>query len=48
MRCEEVLREHSTQLVKALSREVTTALEGRMRAYIGEAVEEELRRQREA
>jgi hypothetical protein len=47
-RCEEVLREHSATLVQALSREVTAALEGRMQVWIGEAVDEELRRQREA
>lgn len=43
-RCREVLREHSTQLVSAITREVATALEGRMSEWVHEAVEEELRR----
>ncbi|KND59441.1 hypothetical protein BVER_03327 [Candidatus Burkholderia verschuerenii] len=46
-RCEEMLREHSAKIVQALSNELTAALESRMRAWVGEAVEEELRRQRE-
>jgi hypothetical protein len=46
-RCEEMLREHSARIVQTLSNELTLALEGRMRAWIGEAVEEEVRRQRE-
>ncbi|SAK81316.1 DUF2486 family protein [Caballeronia ptereochthonis] len=45
-RCREVLREHSAQLVSAITREVATALEGRMSEWVREAVEEELRRQR--
>ncbi|SAK50814.1 hypothetical protein AWB79_01678 [Caballeronia hypogeia] len=45
-RCRDVLREHSTQLVSAITREVALALEGRMREWVREAVEEELRRQR--
>jgi hypothetical protein len=47
-RCQEVLREHSSKLVADITREVSTALEGRLKAWVGEAVEEELRRQREA
>ncbi|CCD35913.1 unnamed protein product [Candidatus Paraburkholderia kirkii UZHbot1] len=45
-RCREVLREHSTQLVSAITREVAMALEGRMSEWVYEAVEDELRRQR--
>ena len=45
-RCREVLREHSTQLVSAITREVAMALEGRMSEWVREAVENELRRQR--
>ncbi|BBU26855.1 hypothetical protein BTHE68_05890 [Burkholderia sp. THE68] len=45
-RCREVLREHSTQLVSAITREVAMALEGRMSEWVREAVESELRRQR--
>ncbi|SAK42173.1 hypothetical protein AWB80_00491 [Caballeronia pedi] len=45
-RCREVLREHSTQLVSAITREVAMALESRMSGWVREAVEEELRRQR--
>lgn len=45
-RCREVLREHSTQLVSAITREVAMALEGRMNEWVREAVEDELRRQR--
>ncbi|MDR5853834.1 DUF2486 family protein [Caballeronia sp. LZ062] len=47
-RVEEVLRQHSPQLVQDLTREVATALESRLKVWVGEAVEEELRRQREA
>ncbi len=47
-RCQDVLREHSAKLVAELTREVSSALEGLMRTWIGEAVEAELRRQREA
>jgi hypothetical protein len=46
-RCRDVLREHSTQLVSAITREVAMALEGRMSEWVREAVENELRRQRE-
>jgi hypothetical protein len=46
-RCEELLREHSAKIVQELSTELTAALESRMRVWVGEAVEEELRRQRE-
>ncbi|KNH04682.1 hypothetical protein BRCH_03076 [Candidatus Burkholderia brachyanthoides] len=46
-RCEELLREHSTRIAQDLANELTTALENRMRAWVGEAMEEELRRQRE-
>jgi hypothetical protein len=42
-----VLREHSARLVQELSQEVAQALESRLRVWVGEAVEEELRRQRE-
>ena len=45
-RCREVLREHSAQLVSAITREVAMALEGRMSEWVREAVENELRRQR--
>lgn len=45
-RCREVLREHSTQLISAITREVALALEGQMNDWVREAVEEELRRQR--
>ncbi|AET88424.1 MULTISPECIES: DUF2486 family protein [Caballeronia] len=45
-RCREVLREHSSQLVSAITREVAMALEGRMSEWVREAVEKELRRQR--
>ncbi|BCQ22544.1 DUF2486 family protein [Caballeronia sp. NK8] len=45
-RCREMLREHSTQLVSAITREVAMALEGRMSEWVREAVESELRRQR--
>ncbi|BAN22392.1 DUF2486 family protein [Caballeronia insecticola] len=45
-RCREVLREQSTQLVAAITREVAMALEGRMSEWVREAVETELRRQR--
>jgi hypothetical protein len=45
-RCREVVREHSTQLVSAITREVAMALEGRMSEWVREAVESELRRQR--
>lgn len=47
-RCQDVLREHSAKLVQEITREVTAALDGRMKVWVGEAVEEELRRQREA
>ena len=47
-RVEEVLRQHSPQLVQDLTREVASALESRLKVWVGEAVEEELRRQREA
>jgi hypothetical protein len=47
-RVQEVLREHTVKLVADITREVAISLEGRMRVWIGEAVEEELRRQREA
>jgi urease gamma subunit len=47
-RCQEVLREHSARLVQDITREVTAALDSRMKTWVGEAVEEELRRQREA
>jgi CRISPR/Cas system endoribonuclease Cas6 (RAMP superfamily) len=47
-RVEEVLRQHAPQLVQELTREVATALESRLKVWVGEAVEEELRRQREA
>jgi hypothetical protein len=46
-RCREVLREHSTQLVSAITRQVAMALEGRMSEWVREAVEDELRRQRD-
>jgi hypothetical protein len=46
--CQEAVRAHSATLVADITREVSAALEGRMRAWIGEAVEAELRRQREA
>ena len=45
-RCRDVLRDHSTQLVAAITREVAMALEGRMSEWVREAVENELRRQR--
>ncbi|SAL15898.1 hypothetical protein AWB71_00584 [Caballeronia peredens] len=45
-RCRDALREHSTQLVAAITREVAAALEGRMSEWVREAVEAELRRQR--
>ncbi|WP_321792360.1 DUF2486 family protein [Caballeronia sp. J97] len=45
-RCREVLREHSTQLVSAITREVAMALEARMSEWVRDAVENELRRQR--
>jgi hypothetical protein len=45
-RCREVLREQSTQLVSAITREVAMALEGRMSEWVRDAVENELRRQR--
>ncbi|WP_244814099.1 DUF2486 family protein [Caballeronia sp. Lep1P3] len=45
-RCQDVLREHSTKLVQDITREVTFALETRMREWVGAAVEEEVRRQR--
>ncbi|SAK74585.1 hypothetical protein AWB77_03347 [Caballeronia fortuita] len=45
-RCRDVLREHSTQLVSAITREVAMALEGRMSEWVRDAVEHELRRQR--
>ncbi|MDR5812623.1 DUF2486 family protein [Caballeronia sp. LZ033] len=44
-RCREVLREHSVQLVSAITREVATALESHMSEWVREAVEIELRRQ---
>jgi hypothetical protein len=45
-RCREVLRDQSTQLVSAITREVAMALDGRMSEWVREAVENELRRQR--
>jgi hypothetical protein len=47
-RCEEVLREHSTKLVREITQEVTLALEGSMRQWVKVAVEDALRREREA
>ncbi|MFM0321546.1 DUF2486 family protein [Caballeronia glebae] len=44
-RCGEALREHSTQLVSTITREVAMALESRMSEWVRDAVEEELRRQ---
>ncbi|MDR5802845.1 DUF2486 family protein [Caballeronia sp. LZ001] len=46
-RCEEVLREHTQTLVEDITREVAVALDGRLLEWVGAAVEEELRRQRE-
>jgi len=47
-RCQDVLRAHSARLVQDITREVAVALEAHMREWVSVAVEEELRRQREA
>jgi hypothetical protein len=45
-RCQDVLREHSAKMVQEITREVSLALESKMREWVAVAVEEELQRQR--
>ena len=44
-RCREMLREHSTQLISAITREIALELEGHVSKWVHEAVKHELRQQ---